>query len=127
MLNLSVNQEVVDLAFNVNEVNDRNTNFKIVKGDTFVQKVKIYTDDLLLYVPSEDDIILLQIFNRYTDPEPIFEREIPHDMYFVMNAEETAQMKIGHYVYTIKLIFENGVVDTFMNGNFDIVTAEGVI
>jgi len=43
-----------------------------------------------------------------------------------MTAEETANLKIGNYVYTCKITFEDGTVDTFLNGNFKIVTAEGV-
>lgn len=86
----------------------------------------MYTDDMLIYKPQEEDIILFSVFNNYTDSEPIFTREIPHDMKLELTAEETAQMKYGTYVYTIKIIYEDGIVDTFLNGTLSIVTAEGV-
>lgn len=114
------------MAFNVDKINRRNTDITIVKGDTFIQVIKIYTDDLLLYIPDEGDNVTFNIYKRYTDAEPLFEREITNTMVFQMTAEETANLKIGNYVYTCKITFEDGTVDTFLNGNFKIATAEGV-
>ena len=88
----------------------------------------MFTDDLLLYLPKEGDTVTFSIFNKYTDEEPLFEREIQDtDMILTLTAQETAQMKLGNYVYTVKIIYASDeVVDTFMNGAFSIVTAEGV-
>ena len=114
------------VAFNIDKINRRNTDIAVVKGDTLVQIIKIYTDDLLLYIPDEGDSVTFNIYKKYTDTEPLFEREITDTMVFQMTAEETANLKLGNYVYTCKITFKDGTVDTFLNGNFNIVTAQGV-
>lgn len=99
---------------------------KLVKGDTFSQNIKIYTDDLLLYVPQEGDKVTFSIWNKFTDTEPILSKELPIDtLIFDLTAEESDSFKYGNYVFSVKIEFADGKVDTFLSGAFSIVTAGG--
>lgn len=114
------------MGFKVQDRKNGQVDIKIVKGDSFSQKIKIYTEDLLLYIPSENDVITFQIWNKYTDSTPLFEKEIDYqDMTFTLSAEESAAFKYGNYVYSVKIEFENGTVDHFLSGTVAIVVPGG--
>lgn len=114
------------MGYKVEDKKNGQVDIKVVKGDTFTQKIKIYTEDLLLYVPSENDVITFQIWNKYTDPEPLFEKQLDYqDMTFDLTAEESSRFRYGNYVYSVKIEFENGAVDSFLSGDFRIVVPGG--
>lgn len=114
------------MGFKVTAETSGRVNIKLVKGDTFTQNIKIYTEDLLRYVPTAEDKVTFSIWNKFTDTEPILSKELPIDtMIFTLSAEESDSFKYGNYVYSVKIEFADGTVDTFLSGTFAIVTAGG--
>lgn len=117
---------MTDMGYVVNGVKNGKADIIVVRGDTFTQKIKIYTDDLLLYVPSENDIITFSIWRKFTDDEPLYTQVLSNqDTTFVLTASECQNLNYGDYVYSVKVEFENGTVDTFLSGNFRVVIAGG--
>ena len=111
--------------YSLDVVNNNNINIRIIKGNTFREKVRIINDARLGYVPCAGDEVIFSVFNRYTDETPLFEKKIPYDtMVLELTAKETAKMRYGNYVFKIRLKRINNDVDDFMHGTF---TVEGVI
>lgn len=114
------------MGFKVTAESSGRVNIKLVKGDTFTQNIKIYTEDLLRYVPKAEDKVTFAIWNKFTDTTPILAKELPIDtMIFSLTAEESDSFKYGSYVYSVKIEFADGTVDTFLSGTFSIVVAGG--
>ena len=113
------------MGFVVKKTGDGNkVNIKLVRGDTIVQNVKIYTEDLLRYVPSENDTITFAIFRTFKDESPLLSKVLDYENpTFSLTAEESQAFPYGSYVYSVKIEFEGGTVDTFLSGKFDIVQA----
>lgn len=108
--------------YSTDVINNNEVDIRIVKGNTFIQQVRILTDARLGYIPGPGDEILFQVFNKYSDTTPLFEKKIPYDtLRLEISAKETAQMKINNYVYVIKLFQQNGIVDSFIHGAFNVV------
>lgn len=114
------------MGYVVNKIKEGKADIKVVRGDTFKQEIKIYTEDILLYIPAEQDIVTFCIWNKFTDEEPLYTQELNHeDMTFLLTAEECGTFKYGNYVYSVKIQFADGTVDTFLSGNFTVVVAGG--
>lgn len=114
------------MGFKVESNKTGKVDIVLVKGDTFTQKIKIFSEDLLLYVPSENDVITFSIWKQYTDSEPLLSKQLDYqDMTFVITAEESQNFRLGNYVYSVKIEFEGGTVDTFLSGDFRVVNPGG--
>ena len=62
---------------------------------------------------------MFSVYNKYTDPEPLYEKEIPYNTRILsLSAKETDKMKYCNFVYKIRLIRRNGDTDDFLFGKF---------
>lgn len=114
------------MAYNVSALESGKADIKIVRGDTFVYPFNIYTESKLKYVPNAGDTITLQVFNKFTDTKPIYEKNIPYKSLFInLSADETKSMKYGNYVYVIRIRFSNGFVDSVISGKFSVTVPGG--
>lgn len=105
--------------YTINKINNNEIDIQVVKGNTFREQIQILNDARLGYIPCPGDEIFFQVYNKYIDDTPIFEKKIPYDTLILeLKANETAKMRIRNYVYKIKLIRQNGDVDDFIHGKF---------
>ena len=105
--------------YTVNILSDNKIDIEIIKGNTFREQIRIINDARLGYVPSAGDEVLFQVFNKYSDDEPLFEKRIPYDTLVLdISAKETDRMKINNYVYRIRLIKQDFTVDDVIFGKF---------
>ena len=108
--------------YSINKVNNNKVDIQIVKGNTFREQIAIKNDARLSYVPCAGDDIIFSVFNKYTDANPIFEKKIPYDtLVLELTAKETSRMRIGDYVYKIRLVRMNTDTDDFLHGSLQIV------
>lgn len=105
--------------YTVNVVNNNQIDITIVKGNTFREQIRILNDARLSYVPCAGDEILFQVFNKYSDSAPLFEKKIPYDtLVLYLSAKETDKMRSNNYVYRIRLIKQDFTVDDVIYGKF---------
>ncbi len=105
----------------IDYINNNKVDMSVIKGNTFRVQVKITNDARLSYIPCAGDVIMFSVFNKYTDVSPIYEKKIPYDTLLLdLNANETAKLRINDYVYRIRLIRQNGDVDDFLHGKFNV-------
>lgn len=89
-------------------------------GDTLMVQVGKLNPDGTEYETEEGDIVLF-VLRKESGQGDILIRRIPSDtMVLLLSSPETKALGQGlvngHYVYDIKLLKANGVVDTFING-----------
>ena len=109
--------------FKIDTLSNNRVDIQVVKGNTFRKQIVIRDDARLAYIPCAADQIIFQVFNKYTDTTPVFEKLIPYDtMILELTAKETARMRINDYVYKIRLIRMNNDVDDVIVGNFIVRT-----
>lgn len=88
-------------------------------GDTLLSKVDMTLMDGTEYQIEEGDQVVFKM-RRESDEAPLIEKNVPTDTLVLrLEATETAMLGCGevngHYIYDIKLIKEDGYVDTFIN------------
>ena len=97
-------------------VNFNGNNITITRGDTLEAVLEILCADGQPYEVRAGDVIRFALKQKYTDPEPLLLKVIPHDtMRLQLTAEETKLLQSGWvpYVYDIQLTMEDGTVCTF--------------
>ncbi len=108
-------------------VNISGTTITITRGDTLEADLEILCADGKPYEVQPGDTIRFALKQKYTDPEPLLLKVIPHDtMRLQLTAEETKLLQSGWvpYVYDIQLTMEDGTVDTFIDRAKFVVTEE---
>lgn len=106
-------------TYTIKQINNNQTDISVIKGNTFRQKIRIQNDERLNYVPYPGDKITFVVKNKYTDENPLFEKRIPYDTLILeLTAKETDMMRVGSYVYYIRLQKQDSDVDDFIFGHF---------
>lgn len=103
------------------------TSISVTRGDTLDITIEILYPDGTPYTVMAGDVIRFALKQRYTDPEPLICKEIPHaGMNLRLEAEETKALKAGGapYVYDIQITMEGGTVCTFIDRAKFTVTEE---
>lgn len=106
------------------------TTITMVRGDTARISVGIQDAEGEPYVPAEGDRIRFAAKKKYTDAEPVINKEVDTTaMLLVLDPEDTKDLQMGsmkgRYVYDIELTQADGTVDTFIRG--DLVLLEEII
>ena len=100
----------------------------LTRGDTFVCDVGIKRGDED-YTPTEGESIRFSVKRKiftldggnYADVKPLIRKEIPTStMVLTLDPQDTKKLKFGIYAYDIEITMQNGMVDTFLSGDFDL-------
>lgn len=102
------------------------TNITLTRGDTLIAEVKATVkstgED---YIPTAQDHVRFAMKRnqmdagrkRFIDEEPLLEVSVPTDtMILRIEADATKEFDFGQYWYDIEITFEDGTVDTFIEG-----------
>lgn len=94
----------------------------LTKGDTFVAKVDaIRRSTGEVYEPVQGDTIRFALKRCITDETSLIYKPIPYDtMILRIESADTKDLPLGIYTYDIQITFENGDVDTFISGYFNL-------
>lgn len=100
------------MAFKIN-----GTTISLTRGDTLRVKIDIINPDGSIHVPESGDSVRFAMKAKYTDKDPVLEKDIPTDtLLLVLNPNDTKTLKMPFdYVYDIEYTYANGDVDTFID------------
>lgn len=98
------------------------TNITMTRGDSLAIYIKAYSQNKLLYSPTENDVITFAVKEKYEDENCVITKTIsPETMILELSPEDTKELpQPSTYVYEISLEMENGIVDTFIKGTLTI-------
>ena len=109
------------------EVNGNN--IKLTRGDSFYCQLTVNQGEEP-YVFQEGDELRFALKRKlktpgggnYADCEALLTKTIPTDtLILALAPADTKSLKFGSYDYDIQLTFADGAVDTFINGDFEIL------
>lgn len=105
------------------------TNIKLTRGDSFYCQLTVNQGEDP-YVFQEGDELRFALKRKlmtpgggnYADCEALITKTIPTDtLILALAPADTKALKFGSYDYDIQLTFADGAVDTFINGDFEIL------
>lgn len=95
-------------------VNDKD--ISLTKGDTLILEISMKDDQGHVYTPQEGDVVRFAMKRWYSDTQTVITKVIPNDtMTLRLEHAETAELKVGKYVYDIEITYADGRVDTFVD------------
>lgn len=95
----------------------------LTRGDTATFSIDLYNEDGTPYVPEEGDLVLFSLKKNLYDADFILQKE---GLLITIQSEDTRELELDTYYYDIKVIFENGEVQTVFPTNlFQIVSNVG--
>lgn len=102
-------------------INNKNKKIALTRGDTLRMQVDIYVGDEL-YTPTANDSVRFAMKQNFTSNKVLIYKTIPTDtMILHLVPNDTKKFAFGKYVYDIEITFENGDVDTFISGEFELL------
>lgn len=102
------------------KINNSNKKITLVRGDSLHLKVNIYIDGEP-YTPSNGDIVRFAMKQTYQSNKVLIHKNIPIDsLELHLEPSDTKKLAFGKYVYDIEITFDNGDVDTFISGEFEL-------
>ena len=91
------------------------TNITLTRGDSFSTQVNILNNNGTPYVPQEGEKVIFAVKRTAYDRRPVLKKEINlTNMTLELFPEDTQRLDFGDYHYDIRIIRNNGVVDTFI-------------
>ena len=110
--------EVSILGYKINDITKK---ISLTRGDTLRLAIDIY-DNNNIYTPSKNDSIRFAMKKTYASNVILIHKDISTDsMILTISPNDTKQLAFGTYVYDIEITFEDGDVDTFISGVFEIL------
>ena len=98
-------------------------NISIIRGDSAIFELNIVDANKNIYTPKEDDTITLTVKTSTRSKEVVFQKQWD-DGKFIINPEDTKELRYGNYVYDVQLVTANGWVDTIIPPHNFIVMEE---
>lgn len=107
---------------------DNNFNIQMTRGDTFVRTIHLSKNGEE-YIPGDNDIIrfaMSKVYKGKTGYELLIEKIIDNSsLQWVIDAEDTAQLPYGKYVYDLQITYgDTGYVETFADKKTITLTEE---
>lgn len=96
-----------------------NNSINISKGDSALLSLDL-TKGGDPYTMQPDDIIIFAVKARDDFNNTII-KKVVSDPEIVFNSDDTAGLSAINAVYSITMQYENGNIDTFLNGDFNIL------
>ena len=102
------------------KINNSNKKITLVRGDSLHLKVNIYLNKEP-YTPQEGDVVRFAMKQSYQSNKVLIHKDIPIDtLELSLEPSDTKRLAFGKYVYDIEITFDNGDVDTFISGEFEL-------
>lgn len=106
---------------------DANYNITMTRGDTFARTLTL-TKNGQTYTPQSGDIIRFAMAKAYKSNagyKLLLNKVIPNDtLLWTIDAEDTADLGYGLYVYDLQITYADGTVETFANKKTITLTEE---
>lgn len=90
----------------------------LTRGNTAIIDVEIMNGDEP-YVMQNDDVLEFAV-RRSCEFNNVVLSKRRNEPSFVFIPNDTKDLSLGEYIYSITLFGDNGVIDTFINGKFTI-------
>lgn len=87
----------------------------LTRGDSCDFSIDLYNEDGTIFIPGLNDTVLFSIKNHIYDEEPLISKE---GIMIELVSSDTKDLDIGTYYYDIKILFENGEVQTVLPTNY---------
>lgn len=87
----------------------------LTRGDSADINIELYNEDGTIYVPASGDIVLFSLKKHLYDTEPILTKE---GLTIIFESEDTRELPCDTYYYDVKVLFENGEVQTVFPTNY---------
>lgn len=101
-------------------INNKTKKISLVRGDSLHLKVNIYINQEL-YTPENGDRVRFAMKQSYQSNKVLVHKNIPIDsLELHLEPSDTKKLAFGKYVYDIEITFDNGDVDTFISGEFEL-------
>lgn len=101
-------------------INNKTKRITLVRGDSLHLKINIYIDKEP-YTPEIGDTVRFAMKQTYQSNKVLIHKNIPIDtMELYLEPSDTKRLSFGKYVYDIEITFDNGDVDTFISGEFEL-------
>ena len=86
----------------------------LTRGDTCEFTIDLCNEDGTPFVPGINDIVMFSIKKNLNSVEPLIEKT---GIMVRIDSEETQDLQITTYYYDVKILFENGLVQTVIPSN----------
>ena len=101
-------------------INNKTKKITLVRGDSLHLKINIYIDKEP-YTPQNGDAVRFAMKQTYQNSRVLIHKDIPIEtMELHLDPSDTKKLQFGKYVYDIEITFDNGDVDTFISGDFEL-------
>lgn len=81
----------------------------LTRGDTCEINIELYNEDGTIYNPSANDVVVFSIKKNVIDEEVLLEKT---GLIIRIDSEDTRDWQIALYYYDVKVLFEDGTVQT---------------
>lgn len=106
---------------------DSKYNITMTRGDTFARTLVLKKNGQT-YTPENGDVIRFAMANTYKGKEGyelLLEKIIDNNtLLWKIEADDTAELPYGKYVYDLQITYADGTVETFANMKVFQLTAE---
>ena len=86
----------------------------LTRGDSCDFTIELCNADGTPFTPSINDVVLFSIKKNLNDETPLLEKT---RLMIHLNSEDTQNLPIATYYYDVKVLFENGDVQTVIPNN----------
>ena len=87
----------------------------LTRGDTCEFTIELFNEDGTPFEPSAHDVVLFSIKKNLNDENSLLEKT---GLIIRIESEDTKDLPIATYYYDIKILFEDGSVQTVIPSNF---------
>ena len=106
---------------------DSDFNITMTRGDTFARTITLKKNGNT-YTPESGDVIrfaMAKVYKGKTGYELILNKVIDNTtLLWTIEAEDTADLSYGRYVYDLQITYTDGTVETFANKKTITLTEE---
>lgn len=93
------------------------TTISMKKGDTFICEVTIYDAEGNEYTPKAGETVTFELRKTYWDATPKITKSLDTEtMILQLAPADTEELATGRYEYTITIVLQGGIKDTFISG-----------
>ncbi len=100
-------------------INENDGYIIMTRGDTFCAQLTLsQIDGGEEYVPSQNDVITFELKRfPYDSGNPVLSKTVDNESLLLrLSPEDTASLPYGEYAYKCVIVYEDGNVDTFIDG-----------
>lgn len=93
------------------------TTIRLTRGDTFICEVTIYDAEGNEYTPKAGETVTFEMRKTYWEATPLITKSLDTEtMILQLASADTENLATGRYQYTIAIILQGNIKDTFISG-----------